>query len=55
MSPFTIVVVLILTVLFIVLSVIPVLPGQPDMDSSHRSQGAKKTGAHYRVLRKYPK
>ena len=55
MSPFTIVVVLILTVLFIVLSVIPLLPGQPDMDSSHRAPGAKKKVAHFRLLRKYPK
>ncbi len=54
MSPFVIVVVLILTVLFIVLSVIPLLPGQPDMDSSHRSPGAKKKAAHCRLLRKYP-
>jgi hypothetical protein len=55
MSPFPIVVVLILTVLFIILSVIPLLPGQPDLDSSHRSPGAKKKAAHYRELRKYPK
>ncbi len=40
MSPFPIVVVLILTVLFIVLSAVPLLPGQPDMDSSRRSPGA---------------
>jgi len=41
MSPFPIVVVMILTVLFIVLSVIPLLPGRSDMDSSHRSPRAK--------------
>ncbi len=46
MSPFPIVVVLILTVLFIVLSVIPLLPGQSDMDSSRRSPGAKTKAAH---------
>ncbi len=46
MSPFTIVVVLILTVLFIVLSIIPLLPGQPDKDSSRRSSGAKTKAAH---------
>jgi hypothetical protein len=46
MSPFTIVVILILTVLFIVLSVIPLLPGQSDMDSSQRSSGAKTKTTH---------
>jgi hypothetical protein len=45
MSPFTIVVVLILTVLFIVLSIIPLLPARPDMDSSHHSPGVEKTKA----------
>ena len=54
MSPFVSVVVLILTVLFIVLSVIPLLPGPPDMDSPHRSPGAKKKAAHCKLLRKYP-
>lgn len=46
MSPFAIVVVLILTALFIVLSVIPLLPGQSDMDSSSRSRRAEKKHAH---------
>ncbi len=46
MSPFPIVVVLILSVLFIVLSIIPLLPGQPDMDSSRRSSGSKTKAVH---------
>ena len=41
MSPFTIIVILILSALFIVLSVIPLLPGQSDPDSSTRSAAAK--------------
>jgi hypothetical protein len=55
MSPFTVVVVLFLSALFIVLSAIPLLPSHPDMDTSHRSPGAKKKAAHYRVAPKYPK
>ena len=41
MSPFAIVVVLILTVLFVVLSIIPLLPGQSDKDSSPCSPNVK--------------
>jgi hypothetical protein len=55
MSPFTIVVILILTVLFIVLSVIPLLPGKSDLDTSHRTRGTKNNPSHYRALRKYLK
>jgi hypothetical protein len=41
MSPFTIIVILILSALFIVLSVIPLLTGQSDSDSSQRSASTK--------------
>ncbi|HEX7621104.1 MAG TPA: hypothetical protein VF359_07900 [Anaerolineales bacterium] len=46
MSPFTIIVVLILTALFITLSVIPLLTGRSDMDSSPQSQRAKTKNSH---------
>ena len=46
MSPFEIVVVLLLTVLFIILSVIPLLNGKSDLDSSQHSRGAKTKPAH---------
>ena len=46
MSPFTIIVILILTVLFIILSVIPLLPGQADVESSRRSPTAKAKTSH---------
>jgi hypothetical protein len=46
MSPFTIIVILILTILFIVLSVIPLLPGQSDLESSRRSPTAKTKTSH---------
>ncbi len=42
MSPFTIIVIMILALLFIVLSVVPLISGQSDFDSSHR---ATKPGA----------
>jgi hypothetical protein len=46
MSPFTIIVILILTILFIVLSVIPLLPGQSDLESFRRSPTAKTKTSH---------
>ena len=45
MSPFPVVVVLILTVLFIILSVIPLLAGH-DVDSSQRSSKPKTKALH---------
>jgi hypothetical protein len=44
MSPFTVVVILLLTVLFIVLSLIPFMSGDQDMDSfEHPVQPQAKT------------
>ncbi len=46
MSPFTIIVILILTLLFIILSVIPLMTGQSDLDYSHRPPRAKTKTSH---------
>ncbi len=46
MSPFTIIVVFILTLLFAVLSITPILPGKTDMDSSQRSPRTKTKSSH---------
>jgi len=46
MSPYEIVVVMILSALFIVLSVIPLLPGPSDLDVSLRVSRTKKKAIH---------
>jgi len=46
MSPYEIVVVMILSVLFIVISIIPLLPGQSDLDVSRRVSRTKKKAIH---------
>jgi hypothetical protein len=46
MSPYEIVVVMILSALFIVLSVIPLLPGPSDLDVSRRVSRTKKKAIH---------
>jgi hypothetical protein len=46
MSPYVIVVIMILSALFIVLSVVPLLPGPSDMDVSRRVSRTKKKTIH---------
>jgi hypothetical protein len=46
MSPYVIVVIMILSVLFIVLSVVPLLPGPSDLDISRRVSRGKKKAIH---------